>query len=63
MADLKPIRPYELFVAYKIAGKPHLLAAYTCTPLVKFPKVTDVDCFICEVLEWLILHKMENPNA
>ncbi len=25
------------FVPYKIDGKQHLLAAYTCTPLVKFP--------------------------
>ena len=29
--------PVRTFVAYKIAGKPNLLAAYTCTPLVKFP--------------------------
>ena len=29
--------PVRTFVSYKIAGKPHLLAAYTCTPLVKFP--------------------------
>jgi hypothetical protein len=29
--------PVRTFVAYPIDGKPHLLAAYTCTPLVKFP--------------------------
>ncbi len=28
--------PVRTFVPYTIAGKPHLLAAYTCTPLVKF---------------------------
>ncbi|MFM7593519.1 MAG: hypothetical protein ACKO85_17165, partial [Isosphaeraceae bacterium] len=29
--------PIRTFVTYKIAGQPHLLAAYTCTPLVKLP--------------------------
>ncbi len=29
--------PVRTFTQYKIAGEPHLLAAYTCTPLVKFP--------------------------
>lgn len=29
--------PVRTFVPYDIAGQPHLLAAYTCTPLVKFP--------------------------
>ena len=29
--------PVRTFVAYNIGNKPHLLAAYTCTPLVKFP--------------------------
>ncbi|MBS1827248.1 MAG: hypothetical protein JST93_18170 [Acidobacteria bacterium] len=29
--------PVRTFVAYHINGKPHILAAYTCTPLVKFP--------------------------
>ena len=29
--------PVRTFVAYNIDKKPHLLAAYTCTPLVKFP--------------------------
>lgn len=29
--------PVRTFVAYKIANEPYLLAAYTCTPLVKFP--------------------------
>ena len=29
--------PVRTFVAYKIQNKQHLLAAYTCTPLVKFP--------------------------
>jgi hypothetical protein len=29
--------PVRTFVPYEIAGEPHLLAAYTCTPLVKFP--------------------------
>ena len=28
--------PVRTFVAYEIAGKPYILAAYTCTPLVKF---------------------------
>lgn len=29
--------PVRTFVPYNIEGQPHLLAAYTCTPLVKFP--------------------------
>jgi hypothetical protein len=29
--------PVRTFVPFNIGGKPHLLAAYTCTPLVKFP--------------------------
>jgi len=29
--------PVRTFVPYDIAGQAHLLAAYTCTPLVKFP--------------------------
>jgi len=29
--------PVRTFVAYDIKGEDHLLAAYTCTPLVKFP--------------------------
>jgi hypothetical protein len=29
--------PVRTFVPYQVDGKPHLLAAYTCTPLVKFP--------------------------
>ena len=29
--------PVRTFVAYTIDGEPNLLAAYTCTPLVKFP--------------------------
>lgn len=29
--------PVRTFAPYKIDGQPHLLAAYTCTPLVKFP--------------------------
>lgn len=29
--------PVRTFTQYTIAGEPHLLAAYTCTPLVKFP--------------------------
>jgi hypothetical protein len=29
--------PVRTFVPYTIAGEPQLLAAYTCTPLVKFP--------------------------
>ncbi len=29
--------PVRTFVPYKINGEQHLLAAYTCTPLVKFP--------------------------
>ncbi|GAB4143889.1 MAG: hypothetical protein Tsb009_15280 [Planctomycetaceae bacterium] len=29
--------PVRTFVPFNINGKPHVLAAYTCTPLVKFP--------------------------
>ncbi len=29
--------PVRTFVPFEIKGEPHLLAAYTCTPLVKFP--------------------------
>ncbi len=29
--------PVRTFVPYKVAGEQHILAAYTCTPLVKFP--------------------------
>ncbi|MGL5095415.1 MAG: hypothetical protein ACRDD1_07495, partial [Planctomycetia bacterium] len=29
--------PVRTFVPFTIDGEPHLLAAYTCTPLVKFP--------------------------
>ena len=29
--------PIQTFMAYDIAGQTHLLASYTCTPLVKFP--------------------------
>jgi hypothetical protein len=29
--------PIQTFMAYEIAGQTHLLASYTCTPLVKFP--------------------------
>jgi hypothetical protein len=29
--------PVRTFVPFEIAGEPHVLAAYTCTPLVKFP--------------------------
>jgi len=29
--------PVRTFTTYEIASQPHLLAAYTCTPLVKFP--------------------------
>jgi hypothetical protein len=29
--------PVRTFAAYKIKGEPYLMAAYTCTPLVKFP--------------------------
>jgi hypothetical protein len=29
--------PIRTFVTYRIAGEPHMLAAYTCTPLVKVP--------------------------
>lgn len=34
--------PVRTFAAYKINDKQHLLAAYTCTPLVKFP-VNDLE--------------------
>jgi len=33
--------PIQTFMAYDIAGQTHLLASYTCTPLVKFP-VADI---------------------
>jgi hypothetical protein len=33
--------PIRTFTTFAIGGKPHLLAAYTCTPLVKFP-LTDL---------------------
>lgn len=33
--------PIQTFMAYDIGGQTHLLASYTCTPLVKFP-VADV---------------------
>ncbi|MBI3207822.1 MAG: hypothetical protein HYZ37_02850 [Candidatus Solibacter usitatus] len=33
--------PVRTFVAYSINNQPHVLAAYTCTPLVKFP-LTDL---------------------
>ena len=29
--------PIRTFVPFDVAGKPYILAAYTCTPLVKFP--------------------------
>ncbi len=29
--------PVRTFMTYKIGGRPHIVAAYTCTPLVKFP--------------------------
>jgi hypothetical protein len=29
--------PVRTFVSYAIKGEPHILAAYTCTPLVKIP--------------------------
>jgi hypothetical protein len=29
--------PIMTFAPYEVAGEPHVLAAYTCTPLVKFP--------------------------
>jgi hypothetical protein len=29
--------PVRTFVPYSVAGKPHILAAYTCTPLVRIP--------------------------
>jgi hypothetical protein len=34
--------PIRTFVPYKVGGKSHVLAAYTCTPLVKFP-VADLE--------------------
>jgi hypothetical protein len=38
---LETASPVRTFVPYDIKGETHLLAAYTCTPLVKFP-VTDL---------------------
>ena len=35
--------PVRTFVPFNIGGKPHILAAYTCTPLVKFPVADLVD--------------------
>lgn len=29
--------PVRTFISFEIKGEPHLVAAYTCTPLVKFP--------------------------
>ncbi len=29
--------PVRTFVSFEVAGKPHIVAAYTCTPLVLFP--------------------------
>jgi len=34
---LETASPVRTFAAYEIKGEPYLLAAYTCTPLVKFP--------------------------
>jgi len=34
---LETAAPVRTFAAYQINGEPHLLAAYTCTPLVKLP--------------------------
>ncbi len=34
---LETASPVRTFVAYEIDGEPNLLAAYTCTPLVKLP--------------------------
>jgi len=34
--------PVRTFVPYEIKGEPHILAAYTCTPLVSFP-VSDLE--------------------
>jgi hypothetical protein len=34
---LETASPVRTFAAYQINGEPHLLAAYTCTPLVKLP--------------------------
>lgn len=35
--QLETRAPVRTFVPFEIGGKPHILAAYTCTPLVKFP--------------------------
>ncbi|MBC7366113.1 MAG: hypothetical protein H7343_04755 [Undibacterium sp.] len=35
MASLRPA-PVRTFVPYNVGGESHLLAAYTCTPLVRF---------------------------
>jgi hypothetical protein len=35
--QLETRSPVFAFVPYKIGGTPHLVAGYTCTPLVKFP--------------------------
>ncbi len=35
--QLETRSPVFAFVPYSIGGKPHLVAGYTCTPLVKFP--------------------------
>ncbi len=35
--QLETRSPIRTFAAYKINGEPYLMAAYTCTPLVKFP--------------------------
>jgi hypothetical protein len=40
--QLETRSPVRVFAPYKIKGKDHLLAAYTCTPLVKFP-VADLE--------------------
>jgi hypothetical protein len=34
---LEDYAPIRVFVPFNIDGKPHLLAGFTCTPLVKFP--------------------------
>jgi len=34
---LETASPVRTFAAYEIKGEPYILAAYTCTPLVKFP--------------------------
>ena len=41
MDGLRPTAPVRTFVPYTIAGQPYILAAYTCTPLVKIP-LTDL---------------------